>query len=457
MSFTLAELVSTTSGELVPASAPADAVLERLVIDSRQAGPGALFVALAGETSDGHLYLNQAADAGASVLMVQRGRARALPDPVQVVVADTRRALADFTRGRLAATGVRVVGVTGSVGKTTTKDLLASVLSRRFGVLKTEGNLNTYTGFPMTIARLSPGHEVFVAEFAMSAPGEIAFLCEMAPPEVAVVLNVGLSHLGMLGSVEAIAAAKRELVEGLRDGGTAVLNADDPRVAAMAEAAQRVVTFGIETEGADVRAEAIELQGLDGSVFTLVLPDRSLRARIRIAGDRAVLNALAAAAAGVVMGVPAEDIAAGLEACPPPPGRMAVRPGRLGATIIDDSYNASPASMAAALAVLVASPARPRVAVLGDMLELGEAAASAHRGVGRDAAAVELLVAVGEYAEQIAAGAVAAGLDRHRVETVATASEAIAVVEAQLRGAVVLVKGSRGVALEQVVEALVES
>ncbi|MEA2644940.1 MAG: UDP-N-acetylmuramoyl-tripeptide--D-alanyl-D-alanine ligase, partial [Chloroflexota bacterium] len=413
MGFTVGDLAAATSGR-VAAGDPL-VVLDRLVTDSRAAGPGALFVALAGEAMDGHRFIRDAVSAGASAVLCE-----SLPAGLRVaavVVPDTREALVDFSRARLAAVGCRVVGVTGSAGKTTTKEMVAAVLARRLAVLRTEGNLNTYTGLPMTIARLEPGHQVLVAEYAMSAPGEIAFLARIAPPDVALVLNVGHAHVGMpgLGTIEAVAAAKQELVEALGDGGVAVLNRDDPRVMAMASHTQgRVVTFGLDPEGdgpaPDVYAAGLRDLGLDGSIFELVAPGGRAPVRLPLPGRHAVRNALGAAAVGDVMGVPVAEIAAALEGFEPVAGRMQRRPGRRGAVVLDDTYNASPEAVEAALAVLAATPARPHLAVLGDMLELGDLAPDAHRRVGRAAAGVDLLVAVGEHADEILEGALDAGL-----------------------------------------------
>ncbi len=303
MSFRLFEVAEATSGRVL--GADHDIELKRLVIDSREATAGSLFVALVGESTDGHRYISQAVDAGTSAVLCHTAP-KTLRVP-RVEVDDTREALVGFTRHQLGRQGCKVVAITGSVGKTSTKEMAAAVLGRRFEVLKTEGNLNTYTGLPMTVARLEPRHQVFVAEYAMSAVGEIALLARMAPPDVAVVLNVGFSHVGLLGDIETIARAKRELVEALRPDGIAVLNADDPRVMEMALAsAGRVVTFGLgnDSHHIDVRAEEISPRGLEGTDFTLALPSGE-RPRIELSmpGSHAVSNALAAAAAGHVLGV----------------------------------------------------------------------------------------------------------------------------------------------------------
>jgi UDP-N-acetylmuramoyl-tripeptide--D-alanyl-D-alanine ligase len=452
VSFRLFELAEATGGRLV--GAEGDFQLHRLVIDSREATGGALFVALLGETTDGHRFVDQAIERGAAAVLCQAGpEAPAVP---MVIVDDTREALVRFTRHQLHRQGCKVVGITGSVGKTSTKEMAAAVLGRRFEVLKTEGNLNTYTGLPMSVAGLEPRHQVFVAEYAMSALGEIQFLTRMAPPDVAIVLNVGLSHVGLLGSVEAVAQAKRELVEGLVEDGVAILNADDTRVAAMASAAPgRVLTFGLGE--ADIHAADLRPGGLGGTTFWLQLPGEGAEVRLPVAGAHAVSNALAAAAAGHVMGIPAAEIAAALGAVEAVSGRGKARTGRLGSTVIDDAYNASPSSMAAALEVLLEETARPRIAVLGEMLELGDRAAAAHREVGRAASGADFLVAIGEHANEIAEGAREGGLEPDRIAVVDSAAAAAEAVEARLAGALVLVKASRGMALEEVVDRLVEA
>jgi UDP-N-acetylmuramoyl-tripeptide--D-alanyl-D-alanine ligase len=276
-----------------------------------------------------------------------------------------------------------------------------------------------------------------------------------------VVLNVGLSHVGLLGDIDIIARAKRELVEALQPSGTAILNADDPRVLEMALAsAGPVVTFGSENgkNHVDVGAEDIMPRGLLGSDFTLVLPtDERVRVELGIPGGHAISNALAAAAVGHVVGVATADIVAALNGVAALAGRGVLRPGRLGSTIIDDTYNASPSSMAAALQVLLAEAERPRIAVLGDMLELGDKAVEAHQKVGRQAARADLLVVLGDHAEDVVEGATEAGLRVDRASVVTNSEEAVAAIEPYLKGALVLVKASRGVALEQVVDRLVQS
>jgi UDP-N-acetylmuramoyl-tripeptide--D-alanyl-D-alanine ligase len=454
MGFTLGELAASTHGELLDGDPGLR--LDRLVTDSRDAGPGALFVALTGEAMDGHEFIEVAVRQGASALLC-----RAVPPGVstaRVLVPDTTEALVGFGRGRLAETRVRVVAVTGSAGKTTTKEMVASVLSRAHSVLRGD-NRNTYTGLAMNLAELDPGRDVFVGEYGMDGLGQIAFLARIAPPDVALVLNVGLAHVGLLGSIEAVARAKRELVEAVPSDGVALLNADDPRVTAMAGVCRgNVVYFGVDSKAAtvDYRADDVELRGLAGSTFTLRTPEGDAAIVLAVPGRHAVSNAVAAAGAGHLLGVSLEDTAAALRDFRPVSGRLNLRSGRRGATIIDDAYNASPGSMEASLQVLASEPGRTRIAVLGDMLELGDETAEAHLQLGRAAgSSADLLVVLGDCAETVLEGARGAGMAAEDMIHAADVDAAVESVEARLEGAVVLVKASRGMALDRVVERLV--
>jgi UDP-N-acetylmuramoyl-tripeptide--D-alanyl-D-alanine ligase len=293
----------------------------------------------------------------------------------------------------------------------------------------------------------------------MSRAGEIRELTKTAPPNIGVVLNVGLAHVGFLGSIEAVAAAKRELVEGLAPGGLAILNADDPRVRAMASVARRVTFYGL-SHHAEVRADKIRLHGLDGSTFNLHTPRGRAEVFLRIPGQHSVSNALAAAAVALEFGFDAGAIASALHGFAPPSRRMNVVAGRKGATVIDDSYNASPGSMEAALEVLRLAPQGAlRVAVLGDMLELGDHAERAHAEVGALAAtSADVVMAIGEYAPTVIDAARRAGLNQEHAFVVGTADQAVAALDPLLNpNARVLVKGSRGMRLEAVVERIRQS
>lgn len=429
------------------------------VVDSRRVVPGSLFVALRGERDDGHRYVAQAIAAGAVAALVEHDVP--LPpgtDAAVVRVADSLRALQDLATRWRERFAVRVVGITGSTGKTLAKEVTADILSRTLSVLRNEGNLNSETGLPMTLLHLEPTHQVAVLEMGMYAIGEIARLVEISRPEVGVVLAVHPTHLQRAGSLDNIAEAKSELPRGLPGEGLAVLNADDARVAAMAARTPATVrTFGL-TDTADVRATDIVSDGLDGVSFTLSAPWGERRMRSASPGRHLVAHALAAAAVAEHFAVPLAEVAAALEAGSHAPHRMAITEMPGGATLVDDTYNASPVSVSAALAFLAETPIGngQRYAVLGDMLELGPDERVLHERIGREAAdVVDGLVGVGERGRWIADAARAAGL--RRVATAPDADSAREVVEQALgptAGDVLLVKASRGIALDRLVAAL---
>lgn len=450
------EIVDATRGRLI--AGPHDVVFTQLFIDSREVKPGGLFVALRGEQHDGHVFIPQAVEHGATGILCERP-AQGIDGAAVIQVDDTRRALFDIAADRLSRQSHPIVAITGSAGKTTTKDLIAHVLGRRLRVRKSEGNLNTYTGIPMTIFQMDPRDRVLVVEYAMSRAGEIRELTQVAPPTIGVVLNVGLAHVGFLGSIEAVAAAKRELIEGLATGGLAVLNADDPRVRAMSAVGRRFTLFGFAKD-ATVRAERIRLRGLEGSTFMLHTPRGKAEIDLRLPGQHSISNALAAAAVALEFEFDAPAIASALHGFAPPSRRMNIVSGRNGATVIDDSYNASPGSMQAALEVLRLAPKGAlKVAVLGDMLELGDQAEQAHDEVGSLAGkTADVVIAVGEYASRMVQSARGAGLPIERAVVVESAEQAVAAVTQFLTPQTqVLVKGSRGMRLERVVEQIREA
>jgi UDP-N-acetylmuramoyl-tripeptide--D-alanyl-D-alanine ligase len=451
----LNEVLEATGGKLV--NGPEDATFSHLHVDSRQVQPGGLFVALKGEEQDGHAFITQALKMGAGGILCQAAPAN--PGSAAVVeVANTRDALFALTSHRLRVRPLPIVAITGSAGKTTTKDLIAHVLGRRLRVRKSEGNLNTYTGIPMTIFDLDPGDRVLVVEYAMSRAGEILELTRIAPPTIGVVLNVGLAHVGLLGSIDAVASAKRELIQGLAPDGLAILNADDPRVKTMAAVARRSSLYGFSRE-ASVRAEKVRLHGLAGSQFRLKTPRGEADVYLRLPGQHSISNALAAAAVALEFDFDAAGIASALHGFIPPDRRMNVVSGHKGSTIIDDSYNASPASMRAALEVLrTAPPGVLKVAVLGDMLELGDHSSAAHRELGTLARhTADHLIVMGEFAGEVVAAARSAGLSADRAVIAPDVASALAGVEPLLSPKTqVLVKGSRGMKMERIVERLRE-
>jgi UDP-N-acetylmuramoyl-tripeptide--D-alanyl-D-alanine ligase len=423
-------------------------------VDSREVAAGNLFVALPGARTDGHAFIAEAIARGAAAVLVAHPPDRldlASTHVTVVEVPDTLRGLQAVAAAWRTRFDPLVVGVTGSIAKTSVKEAVATVLATELVTLKNEGNKNNEVGLPLTVLRLRHDHQAAVLEMGMYVGGEIAELARIARPEIGVVTAVQPVHLSRIGTIEAIEQAKGELVEALPADGVAVLNADDERVRRMADRTRaRVITYGFAAHAA-VRAEDVESAGADGMRFSLLADGSRRQVAIPTLGRLAVHNALAAAAVGLASGIGPERIAAALAAGWSAPHRGAlVRAG--GVVIVDDSYNASPASVIAALDLLAGMPGRP-VAVLGEMLELGSGADSGHERVGVAAAAVaELLVVVGEGAVGIARGARDAGLGADRIVEVADRDAALATLAQQLRaGDVVLVKASRGIELDLLV------
>lgn len=408
-------------------------------IDSRLIGEGQLFVAVRAER-DGHEFVRAALDHGAAAALVDEEGAAAISDgPLIVVERDTVAALGSLGRAaRARLSEATVVGITGSVGKTTTKDLLASAFATTLRTVASERSLNNEMGVPLTLLGADERSEVVVVEMGARGAGHVALLCEIAAPTIGVVTSVGAAHLGLFGDLDAVAEAKGELVESLPPSGIAVLNADDERVLAMrARAAARVLTFG---RSGDVVAEDVAVDELLRPTFVLRTPWGAARVATGARGRHNVANALAAAASALAAGVPLDAVAAGLEAPLASPWRMDVRRVDGGGVVLNDAYNANPTSMRAAIDALVELPAARRVAVLGVMAELGEDAPAAHREVARhaEAAGVELL----------AVGTDWYGPDPLEVE------EVLARLHPVREGTVVLVKGSRVSALERVAAGL---
>ena len=445
-------VVQGTAELLVAGQGPADRSFSRAVIDSGRVEKGDLFFALHGERRDGHDFVSEALERGAAGLVVERPLDA--PEDVAVFhVSDSLSALQKLAAYWRARRDIRVVGVTGSVGKTTCKELVAAVLGARYRVLKSPDNLNTEIGLPLTLLYLTAEHERAVLEMAMYGPGEIDLLCRIARPDVGVVTNVGPVHLERLGSMGAIFAAKAELVEALPESGVAVLNGDDPQVASMATRTRaRALLYG-QSSQCQVRADDLEGHGLEGISFRLSHDGRSVAVETPLPGLHHVYPALAAAAAGLSEGLTLAEIAEALRQARPEL-RLRPRTASSGATILDDSYNASPQSMLATLDLLASLPGR-RIAVLGEMRELGAAEEEGHRQVGEHAAAcADLVLVVGERARPLYEAALAAGTAEARFFN--APADVLPVLRDELKpGDHVLVKASRAVALETVVEALV--
>jgi UDP-N-acetylmuramoyl-tripeptide--D-alanyl-D-alanine ligase len=431
-----------------------DGNIARVAVDSRDVERGDLFVALRGDRVDGHDFVGRALEAGAAAALVDRE----VSHEPSIVVTDTEaalRTLAIDERGSMAGT---VIGITGSTGKTSVKDLTAAVLGMRFRVAASPRSFNTEVGVPVTLLNADPDAEAVVCEMGSRGPGHIRALTEVARPQVGVVTNVGLAHMEMFGSPGVLADAKAELVEALPPAGTAVLNADDEVVRGFSSrTAARSLRFGTSPD-ADVRGEDIRLDEMGRPSFTLRTEDGVERVELAIAGEHMAWNALAAAATGTALGLTAGECAAGLKDARLSAWRMEVIETSSGFRIVNDAYNANPASMAAALraAAWMARGGRS-FAVLGPMAELGSIADREHERVGELAARLGIghLVVVGPQASRIAIGATREGVEPHRVTAVETVEEAAEVVRQMVRpGDVVLLKGSRVAGLERLVEAL---
>jgi UDP-N-acetylmuramoyl-tripeptide--D-alanyl-D-alanine ligase len=450
-----------------------DQSVSMTTVDSRQAEPGALFVALKGEHADGHDYVADAFAQGAVAAIVERdvphsgltldlaGPPREFPGvwslPVVLKVPDGLQAIQRIAAFWRRQHDVRVIGITGSVGKTTTKELAAAVLARRYATLKSEASYNNEIGLPLTLMHLTGEHERVVLEMGMYDVGEIADLARIALPHVGVVTIVGPVHLERAGTIERIAKAKSELVEALpaTPEGVAILNYDDGRVRDMARVTRaRVFYYGLSPE-ADLWADHIEGLGLEGIRFQLHHQEETLHVKIPLLGRHSVHTALRATAVGLVEGLTWQEIIEGLRG----PGaqlRLVAVLGPDGAIVLDDTYNASPASVIAALNLLEELDGR-KIAVLGDMMELGDYEHEGHEKVGMRALEVaDVLITVGPRGRIIGETAVRWGMPADRVNIVEQNAEAVALLEQVVRGGdVVLIKGSRALEMEEIVNALV--
>jgi UDP-N-acetylmuramoyl-tripeptide--D-alanyl-D-alanine ligase len=449
--FTINEIADATGGRIIGA---ATGEVTAVSTDSRGGAPGQLFVPLRGERFDGHTFIQDVAEKGITVVMAEEGwlKGHPIPDSITcIAVRNTLHALGDLAAEWRRRFDIPVIAVTGSNGKTTVKEMLGAILELTGPGLKTSENLNNLIGLPQMLFQLRQEHRWAVLEMGMSEPGEIDRLASIAIPRVGIVLNALPAHLQSMGTVEAVAAAKGELLHRISDGGLAVVNADDSRVASLSQnASARRISFGIDR--GEVRAREITALGLEGQRFLLVTPHGEAAVHLKACGRHNVYNALAATAA-LLEKVDLPTIVAGLETFTPYSGRFRIE--RLnGITLVDDSYNANPASMKAALETLnqIAVEGH-RIAVLGDMLELGEHGVEAHLAVGAVAGrSVDRLYLAGELMVKHAAeGALLAGMP---ADTVICCGSHREIAEHLLQGAtdgdVILIKGSRGMAMEKV-------
>jgi len=459
--WTTADIIAATSGKLVCGDMTHS--FSRVLIDSREAADDGVFVAIVGETHDGHAFLPQVVDQGGKGLVVNREQVGQLPladwrtmGLVCVAVADTTRALGDMAAFNRQRSGVSVVGITGSNGKTTTRQFTATVVSQQYSTLATAGNFNNEIGLPLTLLGLASEHQWAVLELGTNNPGEIARLTDICSPDIAVITNIGPAHLEGLGSIEGVAREKGSILNGIHTNGKAILNADDPRVLNLARRARsEVVLYGLSADAAVRASEVHENQA--GISFVLFLPSGTSSIRLNSPGRFMIANALAAAAVGFNLGLSISTIKAGLEAFTPVGGRMNILHTANGIHIIDDTYNANPDSMQAALQTLKMMRAGSRsVLVAGDMLELGDQAPSLHSAIGAAAAqsGISRLYARGDFADRVASGARNASLPAEQT-MIGSRREIIADLTGWLQpGDWLLVKGSRGMAMEKVVQAI---
>ncbi|WP_455361248.1 UDP-N-acetylmuramoyl-tripeptide--D-alanyl-D-alanine ligase [Streptomyces sp. SYSU K21746] len=456
ITLTLAEIADATGGTLHDAPDPQMQVTGRSASDSREVGPGGMFVAVAGARVDGHDFVDQAVATGASCVLATR--------PVgvpAVVVPDVTAALGRLAQHVLTRTGAQIIALTGSAGKTSTKDLLAQVLSRHGETVATPGSFNTEIGLPLTVMRAAESTRYLVLEMGARHQGDIAYLASLTPPQVGTVLNVGSAHIGEFGSRDAIATAKGELIEALpsaAEGGVAVLNADDELVAAMApRTSAAVVTYGTG-ENADIRATDIQVTAGRAS-FTLYTPHGSGPVQLRLLGAHQVHNALAVAAAVHAVGMATDRIAEALSAAEPvSAGRLQVLERADGVTIINDAFNANTESMRAGLETLTSVAGdRRTVAVLGEMKELGDTAKAAHAAVGKLVGdlGIDVLVTVGTTAEMTALVEAARPSSPLRIESADDPDVLLPLLNRLLNsGDVVLLKASKSVGLEKLANIL---
>ncbi len=458
------QILEAAKGELI--FGDTQRIFSNISIDSRKIAPDEIFAAIVGEVHDGHKFASDVLNSGVKGVIINKNMVNDLSctewkdkEILCIAVENTTRALGDLAAFHRKRLNIKVVAITGSNGKTTTREMTASVVSQRFKTLTPQKNFNNEIGVPLTLFNLTTSHECAVLELGMNHAGEIRRLAEICQPDIGVITNIGPAHIGMLGSLDAIMHAKGELLEKIKPGGTAVLNLDDQRVA---EIGNQCSEYGIKKifysktqhPKSHIYADSIR-EDSTGTSFTLVLPEKNLPVRLELPGGFMVLNTLAAASVGYLMGLNAQEIIQGLESFKQVQGRMNIRRTEKGRYIIDDTYNANLDSMKAALSAFKSLRGDKRgVFVSGDMLELGEYSESMHRELGRTAAesGISRLYAFGNFAEDVAEGAVSdGGMDSGSV-FVGTKKEIIENLKKELESDdSILVKGSRGMKMEEIV------
>lgn len=454
---TLRELLEAVGGTLIGPAAGLEQTVSHVDTDSRNIHPGSLFIPLVGERFDGHAYINSALEGGAAGCFTQRERESYREDRFYVKVKDTQRALRDLAAWYKDRFPIPFVGVTGSVGKTTAKDMIAAVLGVKYKVLKTEGNFNNNIGLPLTLLRLDRTYQMGVLEMGMDKFGEIDYLGDIVRPEVGVITNIGDAHIEKLGSRENIFKAKCELLPHIRkENGLLILNADDELLVTLRGNTPVKTVFCGKCEGAEYRAQVTGGDGVSHIHCHLTTPAMDREVKIPALGEHMIYPTLIAAAVGEHFGLTADEIEKGISRFVPTRMRMNLVQRGENITILDDTYNANPQSMRAALEVLSQTDATFRVAVLGDMFELGELGPELHRGMGECAAAlgnIDALLAVGELAWNIYDAAHQAGMEGAIYAKDRAAAKPL-LANFIRPGAVILVKASRGMAFEELTREL---
>ncbi|MCD8005204.1 MAG: UDP-N-acetylmuramoyl-tripeptide--D-alanyl-D-alanine ligase [Oscillospiraceae bacterium] len=454
---TLREILQAVDGRLLGEDVPLETAVNRVDTDSRNIHPGSLFLPLVGERFDGHDYIRQALTDGAAGCLTDREPEDRIPGKFYIQVGGTQRALRDLARWYKSRFSIPFIAITGSVGKTTTRDMVAAVLGERYRVLKTQGNFNNQVGLPLTLLRLERSHEICVLEMGMNHTGEIDYLSAIVEPDVAVITNVGDAHIENLGSRKNILQAKCEIFHHMKPEGLAVLNGDDELLVTLRQTLKRPILWCGRDSACDFRAAHVESDGERLIHCKVTTPDSAFDLEIPALGHHMIYPALTALAIGRYFGLTEQEMVRGVRHFAPTKMRMNILRRGEGIVILDDAYNANPQSVRAALQVLADSRGKRKVAVLGDMLELGPLAPALHGGIGEFAAqsGVDCLVCVGELSRYIADAAGEGGMKE--VYWRPNKKEALAVLEQVVKpDCTVLVKASRGMAFEEIVSFLKE-
>ncbi len=463
MSITIEEVLRATGGRLLQGEERA--FFQGISTDSRMVGEGELFIALKGPRFDGHHFALKALEKKAGGVVIEEDKTGDIrwngyrPKTV-IVVKDTLRALGDLARERRRRYRIPVVALTGSNGKTTTKEMISACLETTFPILKTRENLNNLIGLPLTLLNLTEKERVVILEMGMNVPGEIRRLTEIAEPDVGLITNIQIVHLEGVGSLERVREEKGELFRRMRRDGTILVNQNDPHVIDLAsEFSGQKITFGVE-KSADVMAKEIRLRGAEGTSFKLILEGEEIEVNLPLLGRHFVPNALSAIAVASLFGIEVKKAKEALERFRPFPMRMEIIHLEGGKTLINDAYNANPRSMELALETLAEIKGKGRaIAVLGDMLELGDFTEEAHRQIGEkvEELSIDLLLTMGEKAPLVVESAVRHGFEPKRTRVMESHSEAISILkEVVQEGDWILIKGSRRMAMEKIVEGLTE-